>query len=119
MPGPLLVQVLGCLAQAHLATCTAFDAVQHLIHTRPLGEPAKFAGEELLQRLAASLSPALQSGVNVVGKISYQQVWHAYIMLASWPTGKPMHHRGHVRMCPAQLPEPSSVSFGGCSMTAP
>jgi hypothetical protein len=52
MLGPLLVQVLGCLAQAHLATCAAFDAVQHLIHTRALGEPAKFAGEDLLQRLA-------------------------------------------------------------------
>jgi hypothetical protein len=93
MPGPLLAEVFGGLAQAYLAPRAAFDALQHLIHTRPLGEPAKLAGEELLQGLAASLSPALQSGVNVVGKISYQQIWHAYIMQASCLLGKAAHHR--------------------------
>ena len=64
------------------------DAVQHLIDARPLGKSAQFTAEVLLQGLASPLSPALQGRVNVVGKVSYQQVRHAYIMLSSSPVGK-------------------------------
>ena len=87
-PGPLLAEVFGGLAQAHLPPAAALDAVQDLIDARPLREPAQFTGEELLQGLAASLCPALQGGVDVVGKVSYQQVRHAYIMLSFSLAGK-------------------------------
>ena len=52
------------------------------------GSDGQRARQELLQRLAAPLSPALQSSVNVVGDITYQQVRHAYIMLSFSPAGK-------------------------------
>ena len=47
-----------------------------------LQESAQLTGKELLQRLAPSLSPALKSGVHILGNVTDQQVWHAYIMLS-------------------------------------
>ena len=47
----------------------ALDPVQHLIDAGPLGQPPQLAGQELLQRLAAPLGPALQGGVDVVRNI--------------------------------------------------
>jgi hypothetical protein len=82
MPGPLFGKIVGGLPQAHPAAATALDAIQHLIHTGPLRQPAQLTGKELLQRLAAPLSPPLKSGMNVLGDITDQQVRHAYIMLS-------------------------------------
>src|SRR5260370_26453385 len=89
MPVPLLSKIIGGLLQANPATGAAFDAIQHLIDARPLRQPAQLTREKLLQRLAAPLSPALQSGVHVVGNIPHQQVRHAYIMLSGVRAGKP------------------------------
>jgi hypothetical protein len=61
------------------------DLVQHLIDAGPFGKSAQLTGEELLQGLAAPFSTALQGGVNVVGNVSYEQIWHAYIMLSLLP----------------------------------
>jgi hypothetical protein len=82
MPRPLGNQIISSLPQAHPATAVALDAIQYLINSRPLRQPAQLTRQVLLQRLAAPLSPALQSGVYVVGDITYQQVRHAYIMLS-------------------------------------
>ena len=82
MPRPLGNQIISGLLQAHPATAVALDAIQYLINSRPLRQPAQLTRQVLLQRLAAPLSPALQSGVHVVGDITYQQVRHAYIMLS-------------------------------------
>ena len=84
MPRPLGNQIISGLPQAHPATAVALDAIQYLINSRPLRQPAQLTRQVLLQRLAAPLSPALQSGVYVVGDITYQQVRHAYIMLSPW-----------------------------------
>jgi hypothetical protein len=60
----------------------AVDAIQHLIDTWPLGQPAQLPSKVLLQRLATLLSPALQGSVHILGNIPYQHVRHAYIMLS-------------------------------------
>jgi hypothetical protein len=82
MPRPLLGKIVSGLLQANLATSAALDAIQHLIHTRALRQPAQLTGKELLQRLTPPLSPALKSGVHILGNVTDQQVWHAYIMLS-------------------------------------
>jgi hypothetical protein len=63
MPLPFLSKIISCLLQANPATRAPFDALQHLIDTRPLGQPAQLAYEVLLQQLATLLSPALQRSV--------------------------------------------------------
>ena len=57
----------------------AFDAIQHLIDTRPLRQPAQLTSEVLLQRLSTLLSPALQGGVHILRNIPHKHVRHAYI----------------------------------------
>lgn len=86
MPFPLSSKVLGGLLEAHPATLMTLDALQHLINARAPRQPAQFTRQVLLQRLAALLGPALQSGVHVVGDVADQQVRHACIMLS--PTTK-------------------------------
>jgi hypothetical protein len=76
------VEILGGLLQTYPASRVAFDAIQDLIDAGPFGDAAQFTGEELLQGLAASLGPALEGGVNIVGQVAYQHVRHAYIMIA-------------------------------------
>jgi hypothetical protein len=46
------------LLQSGPATTTAFDAIQHLIDTRPLRQPAQLTSEVLLQRLSTQTQPA-------------------------------------------------------------
>jgi hypothetical protein len=82
MPRPLFGKVVGSLLQANLASSAAPDAIQHLIDTWALRQPAQLTGKELLQRLTPPLSPALKSGVHILGNVTDQQVWHAYIMLS-------------------------------------
>jgi len=82
MPGPLFGKIVGGLPQAHPASSTALDAIQHLINARAFRQPAQLTREELLERLAAPLSPPLKSGVHILGNITDQQVRHAYIMLS-------------------------------------
>ena len=82
MPLPLLGKVVGGLLQADPATAVAIDAIQHLIDTRPLRQPAQLDSEVLLQRLSTLFSPALQGGVHILRNIPYEHVWHAYIMLS-------------------------------------
>ena len=84
MPLPLFGKIIGGLLQADAATAMAFDAIQHLIDTRPLRQSAQLPSEVLLQRLAALLSPALQGGVHILRNIPYEHIWHAYIMLSSF-----------------------------------
>ena len=83
MPLPFLGEVIGGLLQADPATAVAFDAIQHLIDTRPLRQPAQLTSEVLLQRLSTLLSPALQGGVHILRNIPHEHVWHACIMLSS------------------------------------
>jgi len=83
MPLPLFGKVIGGLLQADPATAMTFDAIQHLIDTRPLRQPAQLPSEVLLQRLSTLLSPALQGGVHILGNIPHEHVWHAYIMLST------------------------------------
>jgi hypothetical protein len=98
MPRPLGNQIISGLPQAHPATAVALDAIQYLINSRPLRQPAQLTRQVLLQRLAAPLGPALQSSVHVVGDITYQQVRHAYIMLSPWAAAQgskaPPHSTG-------------------------
>jgi hypothetical protein len=82
MPGPLFSKIIGGLLQANPAARAAFDAIQHLIDTRALRQPAQLAREELLQRLTPPLGPALKSGVHILGNITDQHIRHAYIMLS-------------------------------------
>ena len=82
MPLPLFGEVIGCLLQADPSTGVAFDAIQHLIDTRPLRQPAQLTSEVVLQRLSTLLSPALQGGVHILRNIPHEHVWHAYIMLS-------------------------------------
>src|SRR6266513_1311524 len=82
MPLPLGNEIISSLPQAHPATAVALDAIQHFFNSWPLRQPAQLIRQVLLQQLAAPLSPALQSGVHVVGDITYQQVRHACIMLS-------------------------------------
>jgi hypothetical protein len=82
MPRPLFGKIVSGLRQANPATCAALDAIQHLIHTWALRQPTQLTGKELLQRLTPPLSPALKSGVHILGNVTDQQVWHAYIMLS-------------------------------------
>ena len=82
MPGPLFGKIVGGLLQANVASSAALDAVQYLIDTRALRQPAQLTGKELLQRLTPPLSPALKSRVHILGNITDQQVRHAYIMLS-------------------------------------
>ena len=70
MPRPLGNQIISGLPQAHPATAVALDAIQYLINSRPLRQPAQLTRQILLQRLAAPLGPALQSSVHVVGDIT-------------------------------------------------
>lgn len=88
MPRPLLTEIIHRLAQAHPAAPAAAYPVEHFINARPLCQPPQLAREELLQRLAAPLSPALQGSVNLLGNVSYEQVRHAYIMLSPRRAGK-------------------------------
>jgi hypothetical protein len=83
MPLPLFGKVVGGLLQSDPATAVAFDAIQHLIDTRPLRQPAQLTSEVLLQRLSTLLSPALQGGVHILRNIPHEHVWHAYIMLST------------------------------------
>ena len=83
MPLPLFSKVGGGLLQADPATAMAFDAIQHLIDTRTLRQPAQLPSEVLLQRLSTLLSAALQGGVHILRNIPHKHVWHAYIMLSS------------------------------------
>jgi len=83
MPRPLSGEVIGGLLQADPATAMAFDAIQHLIDTRPLRQPAQLPSEVLLQRLSTLLSPALQGSVHTLRNIPHKHIWHAYIMLSS------------------------------------
>lgn len=83
MPLPLFGKIIGGLLQSDPATPTALDAIQHLIDTRPLRQPAQLTSEVLLQRLSTPLSPALQGGVHILRNIPHEHVWHAYIMLSS------------------------------------
>jgi len=82
VPGPLFGKIVSGLLQANLASSAALDAIQHLIDTWALRQPAQLTGKELLQRLTAPLSPALKSGVHILGNVTDQQVRHAYIMLS-------------------------------------
>jgi hypothetical protein len=88
MPRPLFGKIVSGLLQANLTTSAALDAIQHLIHTWALRQPAQLTREELLQRLAAPLSPPLKSGMNILRNITDQQVRHAYIMLSLALPGK-------------------------------
>ena len=45
MPLPLAGKVVGGLLQADPATAMAFDAIQHLIDTRPLRQPTKLTSQ--------------------------------------------------------------------------
>ena len=83
MPLALFGEVIGGLLQADPATAMAFDAIQHLIYTRPLRQPAQLTSEVLLQRLSTLLSAALQGGVHILRNIPHQHVRHAYIMLSN------------------------------------
>jgi len=83
MPLPFFGEVIGGLLQADPATAMTFNAIQHLIDTRPLRQPAQLPSEILLQRLSALLSPALQGGMHILRNIPHEHVWHAYIMLSS------------------------------------
>jgi hypothetical protein len=60
----------------------AVDAIQHLRQARPLRQPSQLTREVLLQRLAAQLSSALKSRVDVLRDVSHEHVRHAYIMLS-------------------------------------
>jgi hypothetical protein len=82
MPQPLFGEVIGGPPQADPATAMVFDAIQHLIDTRPLRQSAQLPSEVLLQRLSTLLSPALQGGVHILRNIPHEHVWHAYIMLS-------------------------------------
>jgi hypothetical protein len=82
MPRPLFSKIVSGLLQANLATSAALDAIQHLIHTWALRQPTQLTGQELLQRLTPPLGSALKSGVHVLGNVTDQHVWHAYIMLS-------------------------------------
>jgi len=53
MLGPVLGQVLGCLAQPNSAAPVAVDSVQHFADARPFGQPSQLTRQVLLQRLAA------------------------------------------------------------------
>jgi hypothetical protein len=94
MPPPLAGQVVGGLLQSDPATTMAFDAIQHLIDTRPLRQPAQLTSEVLLKRLSTPLSPALQGGVNILRNIPHEHVWHAYIMLSAGAGCKPLIFKG-------------------------
>lgn len=123
MPGAVFSEIVSGLAQAHPATATAIDAIQHLIDARPLRQPPQLRGKELLQRLAASLGPALQGGVNIVGKVSYQQVRHAYIMLSAalWRQG---HRAGMTVIIPcsrasSRAPQAAGLLFSERPLAVP
>lgn len=103
MPRPLFGKIVSGLLQANLTTSAALDAIQHLIHTWALRQPAQLTGKELLQRLAAPLSPPLKSGMNILRNITDQQVRHAYIMLSLALPGKAARNATPLRVtaCPA------------------
>jgi hypothetical protein len=100
MPRPLFGKIVSGLLQANLTTSAALDAIQHLIHTWALRQPAQLTGKELLQRLAAPLSPPLKSGMNILRNITDQQVRHAYIMLSLALPGKAAATPLRVTACP-------------------
>jgi hypothetical protein len=97
MPVTVLTQVLHGLIKSHMTASAMLDPVQNLFHARPLSEPAKLSGHELLQRLAAALGAPLQGSVHVVRKIANEQVRHAYIMQACPAPGKRASHTSHGR----------------------
>jgi hypothetical protein len=59
------------LAQADPPATAVTDAVEDFVDGGSLGQPTQFAGQVLLQRLAAALGAALQGGVDVVGNIAH------------------------------------------------
>jgi hypothetical protein len=103
MPRPLFGKIVSGLLQANLASSAALDAIQHLIDTWALRQPAQLTGKELLQRLAAPLSPPLKSGMNILRNVTDQQVRHAYIMLSLALPGKATRDATPLRVtvCPA------------------
>jgi hypothetical protein len=83
MPFPVLAQVLSSLGQAYAAAVAPLDPVQDFIYAGPPGQAAELSGQELLQGLALALCALLKGGVDIVGKVSNEQIRHAYIMQAS------------------------------------
>jgi hypothetical protein len=82
MPGPVFAQVFRGLAEADAAAAMSLDPVQDLLDAWPFGQPPQLSGQELLQRLPAALGPALQGSMDVIWKVTYEHVRHAFIMQA-------------------------------------
>ncbi|HUP69261.1 MAG TPA: hypothetical protein VM142_05535 [Acidimicrobiales bacterium] len=58
------------------------DAVKDLVEARLLGEALQFASQVLLEGLSAPLGAPLQGCMYRFWEITYENIWHACIMIA-------------------------------------
>ena len=71
------------MLEPDLTATALLDAGEHVLECRLLDQPSQLGSQVLLERLAPLLRPPLELGVYVVGKVSHQDVRHAYSMIAA------------------------------------
>ncbi|MDQ6727768.1 MAG: hypothetical protein M3066_16615 [Actinomycetota bacterium] len=76
------------MREPDLAAAALLDAGQNVLERRFLSQALQFGSQVLLQRLASLLSPSLKFGMDVLRKVSHQDIRHAYGVIAMRSTRK-------------------------------
>ena len=82
---PVLGEVLHCLLERNAPARAAFDSVHQLADRGTRSKLLQFREEVLLERFALACCSVSEHGVCFVGEISYEHMWHSFIMIAPLP----------------------------------
>jgi len=98
------------LLEPDLTAMALLDAGEHVLERRLLGQALQLCSEVLLKRLASLLGPSLELGVNVLRKVSHQNIRHAYSMIATLDMGKGLYPRRQSGCSRSGAPKPGALS---------
>ena len=79
------------MLEPDLTATALLDAGEHVLECWLLGQALQLGSQVLLEGLAALLGPSLELGMDILRKVSHQNIRHAYSMIATWGMGKGLH----------------------------